>query len=128
MKPGLRIGPRHALCPHRAERGGNENLRRRSRCASSSFRFTARSTVSSPAQTWLAALDIDEFWGHFRFPPNSLKLQCQSNNAEVLLQESVNPDSTVELSFDRGDVIAVVGNTFLYFGDKVKKHSRKNSK
>lgn len=75
---------------------------------------------------WVVMGRRDAHWGHFQFPVGTIELQCMKDNSEVILQETVNPDSTIELVFNRPDRVGILGNTFIYFGDKLPKKHKKS--
>ena len=64
--------------------------------------------------TWESIPEGETIW-HIHFPSNSLKFKLVQHKALVILQETVNPDSTITLEFRQGAEVAIVGNTFIYF-------------
>ena len=62
------------------------------------------------------ALSKDEPVWNIHFPYNALKFRCRNpKGAEVLIQETVNPDSTTILRIKQGGHAIILGNTFIYF-------------
>lgn len=69
----------------------------------------------SGAGEWDALPKDQEVW-HIQFPDTALKFRCRSaKGAEVLIQETVNPDSTTALRIKNGGHAIILGNTFIYF-------------
>jgi hypothetical protein len=77
------------------------------------FRYLRISGVSG--DKWESLPKNDTVW-HINFPDSAVKFRCRvSQGAEVLIQETVNPDSTTALRFRQGAHIVIVGNMLYYW-------------
>lgn len=78
------------------------------------FRYLRMSGIAG-AGDWDALPKGEPVW-NVQFPDNAIKFRCRSSNgAEVILQQTVNIDSTITLKFKFGAHAVILGNTFIYF-------------
>lgn len=77
------------------------------------FRYLRMSGIAG-ASDWDFVPKEQAVW-NIHFPDNAIKFRLRNAKAEVVLQETVNVDSTVTLKFKQGAHAIILGNTFIYF-------------
>lgn len=71
--------------------------------------------MNGGAQEWESQPKDETVW-HINFPDTALKFRCwKSNGSEIVLQETVNPDSTMTIKFKNGANIVILGNMLYYW-------------
>jgi hypothetical protein len=78
------------------------------------FRYL-RMTGVVGQQDWEPVPKSDTVW-HIQFPDNAIAFRCKSGKGgEIIIQETVNVESTSVLRFKQGAHVIILGNTFIYF-------------